>query len=66
MPKVEVIQDRLLLPEEFCLRLGLGRETVRRMTRKGQIKAVKLGPNTIRYRESEVERFIASRKSKVA
>jgi len=60
----EVLQDKLLSPEEFCLRLSLGRETVRRLTRKGKIKVVRLSRNTLRYRESEVERFIASRKTK--
>jgi excisionase family DNA binding protein len=54
--------DKLLTPEEFCLRLGLGRETVRRLTRRGAIKVVRLGQNTLRYRESEIERFISSRK----
>jgi excisionase family DNA binding protein len=54
--------DKLLTPEEFCLRLGLGRETVRRLTRRGVIKVIRLGPNTLRYRESEIENFISSRK----
>ena len=53
--------DQLLSPEEFCLRLGLGRETVRRLTRQGKIKVVRLSRNILRYRESELQRFIASR-----
>jgi excisionase family DNA binding protein len=57
----ESVQDRLLTPEEFCLRVTLARETVRRLTRKKQIEVVRLSRNTLRYRESEVERFINSR-----
>jgi len=57
--------DKLLTPEEFCLRLGLGRETVRRLTRKGKIRVIRLGQNTLRYRESEVETFLHSRETKL-
>jgi excisionase family DNA binding protein len=61
-PVIEVVQDRLLTPEEFCIRLGLARETVRRLTRRGLIRVVRLSRNTLRYRESEIERFISTRK----
>jgi excisionase family DNA binding protein len=59
--KAEVIHDRLLTPEEFSTRLGLGRETVRRLTREGTISVIRLSHNLLRYRESEVEKFLASK-----
>ena len=62
MPETEVLHDKLLTPEEFAIRLGLGRETIRRLTREGAISVIRLSHNLLRYRESEVERFISSRK----
>jgi excisionase family DNA binding protein len=61
MPKTDVIQDNLLTPEQFAIRLGLGRETVRRLTREGVISVIRLSHNLLRYRESEVEKFLASK-----
>jgi excisionase family DNA binding protein len=61
-PKVEVIHDRLLTPEEFSTRLGLGRETVRRLTREGAISVIRLSHNLLRYRESEIEHYLSTKK----
>jgi len=57
----EVAQDTLLSPEAFALKLGVGRETLRRMTRRGDIPVIRLSRNVLKYRESEIEKFIASR-----
>jgi excisionase family DNA binding protein len=61
MPKIEVSHDKLLTPEEFSIRVGLGRESVRRLTREGVISVIRLSHNLLRYRESEVEKFLSGK-----
>jgi excisionase family DNA binding protein len=57
----EVMQDTLLSPEAFAMKLGIGRETLRRMTRRGEIPVIRLSRNVLKYRESEIEKFLASK-----
>jgi excisionase family DNA binding protein len=54
-------EDALLNPEEFALRLGFSRETLRRKTRRGEIPVIRLSRNVLKYRESEIEKFLSSR-----
>ena len=58
--------DRVMRPREVCERLSLSRTTVWRMTRDGSgsfPKPIRLGPNSVGWRESEIQEWIDSRKA---
>lgn len=50
--------DRLLTQREVASRFGVSSETVRRWTRAGFLRAVRIGRRAIRYREAEVVRVL--------
>ncbi|MDG6927118.1 MAG: helix-turn-helix domain-containing protein [Nitrososphaerota archaeon] len=50
--------ERLYSVKETALTLHISDSTVRRMVRKGQIKAVKLPTGTIRIPESEILKLL--------
>jgi excisionase family DNA binding protein len=52
---------RLLTAREVADRLGLSAETILRWTRRGDLPAIRLPGGAIRYRESDLERWLASR-----
>jgi excisionase family DNA binding protein len=61
VPVVVHEADQLLTLEEAARRLSLGRVTIRRMARRGELKIIRLGHNTLRVRESELDAYIASK-----
>lgn len=53
-------QERLLKRTEVAKRLGCSVRTVMRMDKRGEgVEPVRVGPRMIRYRESEVLRYLA-------
>jgi excisionase family DNA binding protein len=56
----------LLTIEQVADRFQVSKQTVRRRIKDGSLKAIKLGYNTIRVEESELENYIraAQRKEK--
>jgi len=55
------IGETLSTPEGLAQRMGLGVVTVKRWIKAGKIKGLKLGHNTVRIAESEIQRFLASK-----
>ena len=55
-------QVKLLKTAEACERLNISRRTLYEMIREDRIKAVKLGPRTIRFHPEEVERVVSDAK----
>ena len=53
------LSDRLLTKNEVADRLRIEPRTVDAWRLEGRIECVQLGPKVIRYKASEVERFIA-------
>ena len=56
------LSDRLLTKNEVADRLRVEPRTVDTWRLEGRIEGVQLGPKVIRYKASEVERFIAEAK----
>ncbi len=54
--------EKLYRVKEVALLLNASQETIRRMIRKEQIKAIKLPTGTIRIPESEVIRLLGDKK----
>jgi excisionase family DNA binding protein len=53
------LDDRLLTAEQVADRLGYsGTDSVYRLKREGKLNAISLGGNTVRFRRSDVLRFI--------
>lgn len=50
--------DRLLTAEQVAELLGYSAHHVHRLKREGALNGFMLGPNSLRFRRSEVERFI--------
>ena len=50
----------LLTIQQVADRLQLSKATVRNRIKDGSLKAIKLGYNTLRVEESELEKFIRS------
>ena len=53
------VHDRLLTTRQVADYLGLSPETVLRRYRRGEIPAVRLAQNVLRFRESEIEAWLA-------
>lgn len=53
----------LLHPDAVAERLQVSRRTLRRLHRAGDLLAIKVG-GSVRYREEEIERYLASLSSK--
>lgn len=51
---------RLLTPEEVCDILSISIHTLRHWTASGKLKCIKLSRRAVRYRESEINRYIES------
>src|SRR5262245_23762515 len=61
-PAAERRPDRFLRSHEVVARTGVSRTTIWRLERSGNFPARRrLSPNTVGWRESEVEEWIASR-----
>ena len=58
--------DKLLTQREVCQRLGICRRTLQSLRRNRKIGYVQFGHRTIRFRETDVQRFIAKRERNVA
>ena len=56
-------EDRLLTAEEVGKMLSLGTITIKRMVRRGQLPAIRLNQNVVRFRLSDVERLIESKRA---
>lgn len=54
-------QDRILRPNQVCERLGCTRTTLWRRERDdpNMPKKVRLGPNSVGFRESEIDAYIS-------
>ena len=56
--------DRILRPREVCQTIGLSRTTLWRKQTAGDFPApVRLGPNSIGWRDSTVQEWLDSRES---
>jgi len=55
------VNDRLLTTREVAKFLGLSPETVLRRYRAGELPAIRLGSNVLRFRESELEAWLDAR-----
>ena len=53
------MNDRLLTTREVADFLGLSCETVLRRYRAGELPGIRLGSNVLRFRESELEAWLA-------
>ena len=53
------VTDRLLTTREVAAFLGVSPETVLRRWRAGQLPGYRLGSNVLRFRESELEAWLA-------
>lgn len=51
--------DKLLTQTEVCQRIGISRKTLQNLRHRRKIGYLRFGHRTIRFRESEVNRFIA-------
>ena len=54
--------SQLLLVESVAQRLALGVVTVKRMIRRGELPVIRLGHNTVRVRQADLDSFIESKK----
>jgi len=54
-------EQKLLTVEQVAEQLHVGQITVRRMLWKKLLPAVRLGHNTVRVRQADLDAFIASR-----
>lgn len=52
------VGEQLLTRAEAAERLRFSTETLRRLTRKGEIRALAFGKRAIRYRRRDVEGYI--------
>lgn len=55
--------DRLLTTREVADWLGLSTETVLRRWRSGELPGFRLATNVLRFRESEIEAWLAGRRN---
>lgn len=55
------VTDRLLTTREVADRLSFSTETVLRKWRAGEIPGYRLGSNCLRFRDSDVEAWLAAR-----
>jgi len=55
--------SNLLTVPEVAERLRLGVVTIKRLIKRGELNAIKLGPNTVRVAESDLTAYLASRRS---
>ena len=53
------MNDRLFTTREVAAFLGLSPETVLRRYRAGELPGYRLGSNVLRFRESEIEAWLA-------
>jgi excisionase family DNA binding protein len=66
IPVPAVSGDTLLKGEEVAQILGVGLVTVRRMVSRGQLQSLRLNHSVTRFRQSEVDRYLASLSNKAA
>ena len=59
----ELQPGQLLSIETVAQRLDIGAVTVRRMIKRGQLAAIRLGHNSVRIKETDLQMFLASRKA---
>jgi excisionase family DNA binding protein len=50
--------ERFVKRQELAERFQISFETIRRWSRRGILKPVRIGPKAIRFRESDIERLI--------
>jgi len=58
--------DTLLKGEEVAQILGVGLVTVRRMVSRGELQSLRLNHSVTRFRQSEIDRYLASLSNKAA
>lgn len=51
-------EPRLLTPAAAAAYCGISKATLYRATREGKVRAVRLGPQTVRYARDELDRWI--------
>jgi excisionase family DNA binding protein len=55
--------DRLMTVQQVAEYLGYDTHTIYQLKRQRKLRGIKLGENSVRFRHSEVERFIQERAS---
>ncbi len=60
-PLTKTTDDLLLTARQVGERLGVSTETVLRWTRSGDLPAIRLPSNALRYRESDLNRWLSDR-----
>ena len=53
--------DPLMTPQQVAEHLGYDVHTIYRLKRERKLQGINLGENSVRFRQSEVERFIQKR-----
>jgi excisionase family DNA binding protein len=56
------VPERLLTSKEVAELLGVSKETVLRWWRAGEIPGYRLAPTVLRFRESDLEAWLANRR----
>ncbi|CAM7659210.1 MULTISPECIES: helix-turn-helix transcriptional regulator [Klebsiella/Raoultella group] len=59
----------LLTVKQLCIRLGISRSTVERLRRSPESsfpEAIYIGPNSVRFSETEIEAWVQARRQRVA
>jgi excisionase family DNA binding protein len=60
------VSERLLATREVSDRLGVSTETVLRWVRRGELPAIRLPGGALRFRETDLEAWLAARTSGAA
>lgn len=53
--------DPLLTPDQVCEQLRISIWSLNKLRKDGDIDACKLGYRTVRYRQSDIDKFLAAR-----
>ncbi len=62
---VQAVTGRLLTAREVAVALGVSTETVLRWTRRGDLPAFRLPGGAIRFRDGDLDEWLASRATSV-
>jgi excisionase family DNA binding protein len=57
-PKHERVPETLLTSRQVAEQLGLAECTITKLRKRGKLRSLKLGKNTVRFRQSDVDEFL--------
>ncbi len=63
VPTTSPSSGDLLTREEVAQQLNLGTISIARRTWSGQLKCVRLSPSCVRYRQQDIDEYLASKAS---